>query len=239
MTVDVLAVSPHPDDVELHCGGFMIKMADAGYRTAVVDLTRGEMGTRGTVEKRRAETRVASEILGLAARENLALPDTGIATTPEQRLAVIRAIRTYRPRLLLLPYHAARHPDHTHASQLVQDAAFLAGLAKIDTGQEPHRSPQLICYLTHYRHRDAVPSFIVDISEHFDKKLKAIRAYASQFYNPASSEPETYISRPEFLDEIEMYNRYCGLLIGARYGEPFIIREHLAIDDPVAHFMKK
>lgn len=236
MTLDLLAISPHPDDVELHCGGMMLKMSQKGYATGIVDLTAGEMSTRGTAEDRVQETADASAILGLTARENLAIPDACVAVTHEQKLAVIRVIRRYRPRILLLPSRVTRHPDHGHTSELTREAAFLAGLEKIDTGQAAYRPQQLIYYFTHYTYRDQPPSFVVDVSDQYQRKLEAIRAYRSQFYNPSSMEPETFISRPEFLEELEVQNRYYGALIGARYGEPYIIREYLAIDDPVDYF---
>jgi bacillithiol biosynthesis deacetylase BshB1 len=236
MTLDLLAIAPHPDDVELHCGGLMLKMAGRGYATGIVDLTRGEMSTRGTVEDRAQEAAAAAKMLGLSARETLGLPDSRIEPTYDNKLAVIRAIRTYRPRLILAPHAVARHPDHTAASTLVQDAAFLAGLAKIDTGQPAHRPAQIVYYLTHYRFREPAPSFVVDISEVFQQKLAVIRTYRTQFFNPASNEPVTFISRPEFLEELEAQSRYYGTLISVRYGEPFVVKGYLAVDDPVAYF---
>ena len=236
MTLDLLAISPHPDDVELHCGGLLLKMSQKGHATGIVDLTAGEMSTRGTAEDRVRETADASAILGLAARENLAIPDARVAVTDEQKLAVIRVIRKYRPRILLLPSRVTRHPDHGHTSELTREAAFLAGLEKIDTEQEAYRPQQLIYYFTHYTYRDQPPSFVVDVSDQYQQKLEAIRAYRSQFHNPSSMEPETFITRPEFLDELEVQNRYYGALIGVRHGEPYIIREYLAIDDPVGYF---
>jgi bacillithiol biosynthesis deacetylase BshB1 len=238
MNLDLLAIAPHPDDVELHCGGLMLKMAALGYATGIVDMTRGEMGTRGTVEDRNTEAAAAAEILGLARRVNLNLPDTGIQSNPDQKRAVLEAIRTHRPELLLIPHPVARHPDHTAASHLAQDAAFLSGLSRVETGQPPWRPGQIIFYFTHYAYREIQPSFIVDISEHFSRKLDAIRTYRTQFHNPLSNEPTTYISRPEFLDELEAHNRSYGTLIGARYGEPFFIREYLSVADPVAFFKR-
>ncbi|MBM3265350.1 MAG: bacillithiol biosynthesis deacetylase BshB1 [candidate division Zixibacteria bacterium] len=236
MKLDLLAFAPHPDDVELHCGGLMLKMAHRGHATGIADLTRGETGTRGTPEDRAREAQTAGRILGLSARENLGLPDAHIASTHENRLAVVRVIRTYCPKIVLIPHEVARHPDHTAASQLVRDAVFLAGLTRIETGQPPYRPRQTIFYFTHLGFRDLVPSFIVDIGGFMERKLNAIRAYTTQFYNPDSTEPLTYISRPEFLDELEAQTRYFGSLIGVRYGEPFAVREFLTIDDPVVYF---
>ncbi|MBI4553568.1 MAG: bacillithiol biosynthesis deacetylase BshB1 [Candidatus Latescibacteria bacterium] len=236
MTLDLLVFAPHRDDAELHCGGLLIKMAQKGYAVGVVDLTLGEMATRGTVEGRAREAAQAAAILGLAARDNLEIPDTRVDSTEENQLKVIRAIRTYRPRLVLLPYETARHPDHRQTSLLIQEAAFLSGLPKIDTGQDAHRPQRLVFYFTLYNYRGITPSFIVDITAQYERKMEAVRTYGSQFYNPASTEPETFISRPEFLVLIDTYSRYFGSLIGVERGEPFFVREYLELDDPVAQF---
>lgn len=236
MTVDLLAMAPHPDDVELHCGGLMLKMAARGHRTGIVDLTRGELGTRGTTGSREEEAANAGRMLRLTVRENLDLPDGGLATTYDQKMAVIRCLRTCRPPLLLIPHAVARHPDHTNASTLVQEAAFLSGLARIETGQEPFRPRRVLYYFTHYAYRDLEPSFLVDISDFMEDKLEAVRAFTTQFHQPDSIEPQTFISRPEFLQELEAQNRYFGSLIGVRYAEPFVMREFLTIEDPVVYF---
>ena len=236
MSHDLLTISPHPDDAELYCGGLIRKMSDLGHATAIVDLTAGEMGTRGTVEDRMQESDSAAEILGLQSRMNLRLPDSGIVGDEEQRLAVIRAIRELRPHTVLLPTRETRHPDHRMTGVVGQDAAFLAGLHKINTGQEPYRPQQLVFYFTHYTYRQESPSFVVDITEQFDRKIQAVKAFKSQFHNPESSEPSTFISRPEFLDDIEAVNRFYGTTIGTRYGEPYVVREILHVDDPVTYF---
>ena len=236
MTVDLLSIAPHPDDVELHCGGLMLKMAARGHRTGIVDLTRGELGTRGTSQIREQEATNAARLLNVAVRENLNLPDGGLAATEDQKLAVISCLRACRPPLLLIPHAVARHPDHTNASTLVQEAAFLSGLARIDTGQQPFRPRQILFYFTHYTYRGLEPSFLVDISDYMEGKLAAVRAFTTQFHHPASTEPQTYISRPEFLQELEAQNRYFGSLIGVRYAEPFVMREFLTIEDPVVYF---
>lgn len=239
MNLDLLAFSPHRDDAELHCGGLLIKMAQKGYSTGIVDLTLGEMATRGTVEGRAREAEQAAAILGLAVRDNLAIPDTRVEPIYENTLKIIRAIRTFRPRFVLLPYGVGRHPDHARTSVLVQDAAFLAGLPKIDTEQDAYRPQRLIYYFTHYSFQGVTPSFIVDITAQYDRKMEAVRAYASQFYNPASTEPETFISRPEFFNLLDAYSRYFGTLIGTERGEPFFIREYLELDDPIQHFQRQ
>ncbi len=237
MKLDVLAVSPHPDDVELHCGGLMIRFADLGYATGIVDMSRGEKGTRGTVDVRKREAAAAAEVLGLAGRLNLELPDARIGTGDTHRDALIGAIRRYRPEMLLVPHEVARHPDHEATSRLAREAAFLAGLEKIVTDHPAFRPRKVVFYLTHHRYREPRPSFIVDISSAFDRKIEAVKAHRSQFHDPDSTEPETFISRPEFLEEVEAQSRYYGSLIGARHGEPFVVREYLSIDDPLAHFL--
>ena len=236
MTLDILAISPHPDDAELHCGGLLRKMADLGHSCGIIDLTAGEMGTRGTVQTRTQEASDAGAILGIAERRNLNLPDAHLDQSRSHRHSIIQAIRTFRPQTVLIPTRNARHPDHRLTSILGQDASFLAGLEKIESGQPPHRPQQVIYYYTHYTYRQSSPSFIVDISDQYDRKIEAIQAYKTQFYNPDSTAPTTFISRPEFLEEIEVQNRYYGTLIGKKYGEPFIVREHLEMDDPVEYF---
>ena len=236
MKLDVLAVSPHPDDVELHCGGLMIRFADLGYATGIVDMSRGEKGTRGTVDGRKREAAAAADILGLAERRNLELPDARIGASETHRDALVDAIRRYQPDLLLVPHEVARHPDHEATARLARDAAFLAGLEKIETDHPAFRPGKVVFYLTHHRYQEPRPSFIVDISSTFTRKIEAVKAHRSQFHDPESTEPATFISRPEFLEEIEAQSRYYGALIGARYGEPFVVREYLSIDDPVAHF---
>lgn len=236
MKLDVLAVSPHPDDVELHCGGLMIRFADLGYATGIVDMSRGEKGTRGTVADRKREAAAAAEVLGLSERLNLELPDARIGTCPTHRDALIDAIRGYQPDMLLVPHEVARHPDHEATARLAKDTAFLAGLEKIETDHPAFRPRKVVFYLTHHRYQEPRPSFIVDVTSTFGRKIEAVKAHRSQFHDPDSTEPETFISRPEFLEEVEAQSRYYGQLIGVRYGEPFVVREYLSIDDPLVHF---
>jgi len=218
--MDVLAVGAHPDDVELGCGGLLHKLAQAGKRVAILDLTRGEMSTRGTPDERSVEAGNAAAILGVAERANAGLPDGGVANTPEQRLAVIPFIREFRPKVLLTLMTPDRHPDHAAAHALVSDANYLAGLARIDTGRFPHRTPQTL-FFHPYTDFAGPPAFVADISANFEAKLAALRAHASQFHNPGYQGPDTFISSKAFWDGIEVRARYWGTRIGVLYGEPF------------------
>lgn len=234
--LDVLAFGTHPDDLELCCGGTLILLARKGYRIGAADITRGELGTRGSAPIRARETAAATRVLGLSLRVNLGIPDGNIELSQENLLAVIRLIRQHRPRLVLAPYWEERHYDHVHASQLVSEAAFYSGLAKIDTGQESFRPFRVLYYAGRIEY---TPSFVVDISEVFQTKMKAIRCYRSQFYRndgKAAREPQTMISTPLALEVIESMTRHYGAMIGARHGEPFLVREALEIPDPVAYF---
>ena len=228
MELDVLAFAAHRDDIELTCGGTMIKLVDQGYRTGIVDLTAGEMGTRGSAEEREQEAARAAKILGVQVRDNLGIPDANIEINRENKVKVIKAIRRYRPRLVLLPYWEDRHPDHAHAGQLVFEAAFFAGLSKLDTGQPRHRPEKLAYYMCHYRFE---PSFIVDVTEQHERKMEAIRAYRSQVYNPDYPGEQTLISSPEYFESIEVRSRYYGGLIGKKHGEPFLTREKLELEN--------
>jgi bacillithiol biosynthesis deacetylase BshB1 len=238
MTLDVLAFGAHADDVELACGGTLIKLSAAGYRTGVVALSRGETGTRGSAEIRAREFAAAAGVMGLTAHTMLDIPDGRIEATWENKLKIIGEIRAHRPRLVLAPYWVDRHPDHESASQLVRAAAYLAGLAKIDSGQEAFRPAKVVFYQSRF---EFAPSFVVDISDVHGRKMEAIRAYGSQFHrpvDPVSGPPpgETLIARPEFLEHIEARDRRFGAQIGAKFGEPFLVREALRVDDPVAFF---
>ncbi|HEX6629609.1 MAG TPA: bacillithiol biosynthesis deacetylase BshB1, partial [Gemmatimonadaceae bacterium] len=178
--VDVLAIAAHRDDVELTCGGTLLRAADRGQRTAVIDLTQGEMGTRGSAALRAAEAERAAAVLGLAVRENLALPDAGITNTPETRAALARLVRRLRPRVVIAPSPWARHPDHRVAAELVRDACFVAGLAKVAPDVPRHRPRKVIHAIT-YREDAVKPTFVVDVSDVFERKMAAIRCYGSQF----------------------------------------------------------
>lgn len=218
MTVDLLAVGAHPDDVELGIGGLIHKLTAHGYSAAILDLTRGEMSSRGTLDERAGEAARAAEILGVIERANVGLPDGAIADTPDQQLRVIPFLRSFRPKILIAPMNRDRHPDHRAAHHLVRDAAYFAGLARIDTGQEPYRPPRIYYYHPYYE--DLPPQLIVDISDHFEAKLEALRAHVSQFYNPEYSGLPTYISGETFWDGIRTRAAYWGSRIHAAYGEP-------------------
>jgi len=233
MKLDAMAFAAHVDDIELSCSGTLIKLARLGYRIGACELTAGELSTRGTPEIRKKEAARAAEIMGLAVRENLGIADGDVANTMENRLKVIEVLRRYRPEFVFANYWHDRHPDHVASSRLVTDACFFSGLRRIDTGQEAYR-PRMILY---FQFRDEMePTFLVDISEEFDSKMEAIAAHKSQFHNPESAEPETFISSRYFLDALIKRMEYYGLRIGARYAEPFLVQQYIAIDDPIAFF---
>ncbi len=226
--MDVLVFAPHPDDAELFCGGAILKLKKQGARVGLIDLTRGELGTRGSAEKRREEAAEAARILGVDLRENAGLPDGNIAVDTASKRTVIEFIRTYRPKIVLAPYWEDRHPDHVNASHLLSAAFFYSGLEKVKTEREAYRPKSLIYY---FQHKVERPSFVVDISDEFKTKLEAIKAYTSQFHDPGSKEPETYISSPEFMKSVETRARYFGFQIGAAHGEPFYVKSAIKIDN--------
>ncbi|MES3630774.1 MAG: bacillithiol biosynthesis deacetylase BshB1 [Longimonas sp.] len=227
--VDVLALGAHPDDVELCAGGIMCVLNEQGYTTAVVDFTRGELGSRGTPEGRMQEARAAARIMGLADRSNLGLPDGNIENTPQTRRLLIEQIRRYRPKIVLLNAPECRHPDHCAAAELATDALYYSGLRKIETNgpdgdeQAPWRPHHILHYM------QAVPfdpTFVVDVSSVWERRIDALQAFESQFYNPeyeaGSDEPETYVSNPAFFKWVEARARTYGYRIGATYGEPLL-----------------
>jgi len=238
LKTDILAFGAHPDDVELAAGGTLLKAARAGSATGVITLTRGETGTRGSLEERAAEFDAASRLMGLAHHEMLSLPDGRLAADEESKLAVVREIREHRPTILLLPYWEDRHPDHGAASRIVQEAAFLAGLRKLETGQEPHRPAELVYYMSSWEFE---PSFVVDISAHIEEKKRAIQAYGTQVYNPslATGEEQTFISSEHFWQLLLSRMAHYGRLIGASFAEPFRIRGLVEIADLVGAFGKR
>lgn len=229
--LDLLAVGCHPDDVELTCGGTLRRAADQGYRTGILDLTRGELGTKGTPARRAREAARAAEILGAAVRDNLELPDAGVIPTPETRLRAVGALRRLRPSVLILPWIRGRHPDHRLGSELMRDACFLAGLVRFGEG-EPHR-PRKVIYATSFREDVGKPTFVVDISEQFERKMDAVRCYASQF-DDATQAGEAFPTGQPFYDLVETQNRHYGSLIRRPFGEPFVTDETVAVDDVVA-----
>lgn len=231
--VDVLAVFAHPDDVELTVGGTLVKLKSLGYRTGALDVTRGEMGTRGTVEGRADEAQIAARILQLDVRENLGLPDGHVFVDDASRVAMVRALRRLRPRLILTHQQEDTHPDHDHIALLVRESARLASMRGYDPETGKDKVP--VATVAHnVFSRRLVPSFIVDISPFLATKMEAIRAHASQFYDPNSKDPETRLTAKGFIDEIENRSRYFGSMIGVAAGEPFYVREALNVDDPLA-----
>jgi bacillithiol biosynthesis deacetylase BshB1 len=229
--IDLLAIAPHPDDAELLCGGTLIRAADAGYRTGVLDLTAGEAGSRGTPEERAAESERAAEIMGLADRKNLGLPDARIANDEESRVRLIEAIRELRPRVVILPYFEGRHPDHRVGAELGYDACYLAGLKNFPAGGEPHR-PAKVLYALAYREHALKPTFVVDTSEAFERKLEAVRCYGSQF-DGVKALGELFPADVPLYDLVRIQDAHYGSLIRAAYGEPFYTRETMMIDDVV------
>jgi bacillithiol biosynthesis deacetylase BshB1 len=230
MELDILSLAAHPDDTELTCGGTVIKMVEAGYKVGVLDLTAGESGTRGSFRQRQRESSRAAKVMGLVYRENLGLPDAGIEDRGEYKLKIAQKIRELRPRTVILPYWEGRHPDHYHTGRLGYEACFLAGLARLPLEGRPFR-PHKIIYATEYA--PAVrPTFVVDITGQFEKKLKAILCYSSQF-SPEEDMQNLFPSRADLRERMASLARHFGLMIGVRYGEPFVTREVAQIDDIV------
>lgn len=232
MPVDVLAIAAHRDDVELTCAGTLLRAADAGHRTGILDLTAGESGSRGSAELRAREAAAAADILGVAERRNAGLPDARLANTDETRRVVVEHIRHFAPRVVILPFPVGRHPDHRVASELGRDACFLAGLARYDASGEPHR-PFKVLYALSYREDPVKPTFVVDISGQFERKLAAIRCYASQF-DGAKAAGEIFPTGQDLYALVETQNAHYGSLIRVRYGEPFFTHETMAVDDVTA-----
>ena len=229
MPVDVLAIAAHRDDVELTCAGTLLRAADAGRRTGILDLTAGETGTRGSAELRAQESARATEVLGVSERRNAGLPDAHLQNTDSMRRVVVEHIRHFAPRVVILPYAVGRHPDHRVASQLGRDACFLAGLAKYDAAGAPHR-PFKILYALSYREDPVKPTFVVDITPQFERKMAAIRCYASQF-DGAKAAGEIFPTSQDLYALVETQNSHYGSLIRTRYGEPFFTDETMAVDD--------
>lgn len=231
-SLDILAIAAHRDDIELTCGGTLIKASARGQRCAIIDLTQGEMGTKGSAEIRAHEASQAAEILGVVARENVGLPDAMIENTPATRLRIATLIRKFRPRVVIAPAPRGRHPDHRVASELIRDACFLAGLAKVDPASPPHRPKKVVHCLT-YRQDFEKPTFVVDISEEFERKMAAVRCYASQFEG-AIQAGEVYPTGEPLYDVIRHHASHYGSLIRTRYGEPFFTYETMRVDDIAA-----
>ena len=226
-SIEILAIAAHPDDVEQTCAGTLIRMAEQGYRTEVLDLTAGEMGTRGSEEERASEAGAAAKEMLLAERHNLHLPDAKLGNTLEARLAIAQKIRDLRPHVVVLPYWQARHPDHYRCSQLGYEACFLAGLRKADLEGEPHR-PAKIVYASLYA--DVRPSFVVDISAQFERRLKALLCYHSQFETQAKGS-DVFPASAQITQRVRAAARYYGMLIDVEYGEPYVVNEMLRVGD--------
>ncbi|MDP9047356.1 MAG: bacillithiol biosynthesis deacetylase BshB1 [Bacteroidota bacterium] len=234
MKLDILILPVHPDDAELGCAGTILKHIALGKKVGIADLTRGELGTRGSAELRDKEAAESARILGLAVRENLGLPDGFFQNTREYQVKVIAAIRKYQPDIIITNAYHDRHPDHGRANELVEASAFLAGLRKIETSingeQQQAWRPNLVLHFIqdNYIH----PDIVIDITDHWDKKIQSINAFGSQFFNPDhTGDPQTYISSPDFIQIIEGRAREFGKSIGAKYAEGFTSRKILGVDD--------
>jgi N-acetylglucosamine malate deacetylase 1 len=227
--LDVLAVAAHPDDIEQTCGGTLIRMAEMGYRTGALDLTAGDMGTRGTPELRVEESQAAAKAMMLSWRGNLRMPDARLENNIAARMTLAMKIRELRPRTVILPYWQARHPDHYHAGEMGYEACFLAGLKKLDPYSVPCR-PSKIIYSSIYA--DVKPSFIVDIGAQFERRMSALFCYASQ-YGDVAEGSGLFPSEAEIRDRLSAIARFYGNLIGAKYGEPFVVKEAMQVDDIV------
>jgi len=227
--LDALAIAAHRDDVEITSGGLLIKLKDLGHITGVLDLTKGEMGTRGNASDREKEASAAAEVMGLAIRENLGLPDANVQFTRENVLKVVRVLRKHRPRVVILPYWEQRHPDHYHCFRIAKEACYFSGLKKLDCEGTPFR-PFKILYSTYYR--DVQPTFVVDVSDQFERKLEAVKCYNSQF-------DSTDVARQIFVPGIDIFeflrtrDRAYGMQIRKQYAEPYVQQEIMEVSDPV------
>jgi N-acetylglucosamine malate deacetylase 1 len=231
MPVDILAIAAHRDDVELTCAGTLLKAVDAGYRTGILDLTAGETGTRGSASLRAEEAARAAKILEVVERRNAGLPDAHLHNNEDTRRVVVGEIRHFAPRVVILPFPVGRHPDHRIASELGRDACYLAGLDRYQADGAAHR-PQKLIYALSYREDPVKPTFVVDISAQFERKLAAIKCYASQF-DGAKAAGEIFPTGQDLYSLIETQNAHYGSLIRKRYGEPFFTHETMEVDDIV------
>jgi bacillithiol biosynthesis deacetylase BshB1 len=231
--IDILAVFAHPDDLELSVGGTMLKLKSFGHKTGALDITRGEMGTRGTVEGRAIEAEAAAKILMLDLRENLGLPDGHVFADDDSRRELVRAFRRLKPKVVFTHQTGDSHPDHEHIAQMVRECTRLAAMKNYDfeTGEEKI-APPIVAHTVFSRL--VSPTFVVDVTEFHRRKMDALRAHASQFFDPNSTAPETMLTGKRFLDDVASRSRYFGTLIGVEYGEPFYVREALNVDDPFA-----
>jgi bacillithiol biosynthesis deacetylase BshB1 len=228
--LDLLAIAAHPDDVEQTCGGALLRMAERGYRAGILDLTAGDMGTRGTPEIRIQESQAAGQVLQTAWRGNLRWPDARLENTVTARMSLAMEIRQLRPRVVILPYWEGRHPDHYRASEIGYEACFLAGLRKLDEETEPHR-PHKILYSSLYA--SVTPSFVVDITTQFERRMAALFCYQSQ-YGELNQGASLFPNQHEIQERLAAIARFYGNLIGVKYGEPFVVKEMQQVDDIVA-----
>ncbi len=231
MKLDVLSITAHPDDTELTCGGTVMKMTDAGYKVGLLDLTAGESGTRGNARLRERESSRASKIMRIVHRESLYLPDAGIEDLREYKMKIAQKVRDLKPRTVILPYWEGRHPDHYLTGRIGYEASFYAGLRRLPLQGKPHR-PHKIIYSSLYV-PSVRPTFVVDITAQFERKLKAVLAYSSQF-SPRQDMQNLFPSRQDLRERLAALARHFGLMIGVRYGEPFVTREVAQVDDVVA-----
>ena len=232
MTLDVIVFASHPDDAELTMGGTIAKFTHNNLKVGIIDLTRGELSTRGTIQTRQKEAKRAASILKIAIRENLHIPDGGILRNKANLMKLIKIIRKYKPKIVFAPYFNDRHPDHIDTSILVKEAVFSSGLVKIITHyknirQEAYRPKKIFYYMQTYTFD---PSFIVDITGYHDIKMEAVKAFSTQFFDSKNKEPQTFISRPEFINYIESRSLFYGFQIGKQYGEPFYSEEKIELD---------
>ena len=226
----LLAIAPHRDDAELTCGGTLIRAVDAGHAVGILDLTQGEMGTRGSAALRASEAEAAARVMGLAARENLGLPDAGIRNDDDTRAQLVQLLRRLRPRVIIAPAARGRHPDHRRAAELVRDACFLAGLAKYAPGDAPAFRPFKLLHAIAYREDALKPTFVVDITAQFARKLEAIKCYGSQF-DGAIQAGEVYPNGEPLYEMVTHHAAHYGSRIRAQYGEPFYTDETMRVDD--------
>lgn len=227
---DILAIAAHPDDVEQTCGGTLMRMQEMGYSTGVIDLTAGEMGSRGTPEIRLHEAQEAAQVMRLSMRDNMRFPDARLENVISARMTLAHAIRVNCPRVVILPYWQGRHPDHYRASEMGYEACFLAGLRKLDQYTEPHR-PFKILYSSIYA--NVTPSFVVDITSQFERRMAALFCYASQ-YGEGEGASDLFPQAGEIRERHAAIARFYGNLIGVKYGEPFVVKETMRVDDVVS-----
>ena len=233
MPVDLLFFAAHPDDIELAAGATLAKSVRDGLRAGMVDLTRGEMGTRGTPKTREREAAASAKALGASFRIHLDFGDGALLTGREQELQIIDVVRRARPRVVFAPYPDDRHPDHSRTGRIVTESSFYAGLRALETGVPAFRPQIVIYYLQNY---SVAPTFIVDVTDTWKTKMRAVLKFKSQFFDPKSKEPKTFISDPKFLEMIEARGRHYGAQIGAKFGEPFVTKQPPRVDDIIGAY---